>query len=139
MRFTNAKRRQPPAVIIISLIDVMIVMLIFLMVTTSFNEHPAIKLKLPESQDAQSGSTDNQLVITIPKELTQYFFGPVPVSSPQLREKLFEAVKKNPKVSISVRADKDAVVQRLYDVIGAAKAAGITPALSLITEPSKTP
>ena len=36
--------------IIISLIDILIVLLIFLMVTTSFKQFPAVKLTLPESR-----------------------------------------------------------------------------------------
>ena len=136
MRFTSPKRRQPPAVIIISLIDVMIVMLIFLMVTTTFKEHPAIKLKLPESSDAQEGSTENHMVITL--KSGSFWIGTVPMKDlKSFRDKLLEAAKKNPKLTLDIRADKDASVQQLYDVIGAAKAAGINPALQLLTETPK--
>ena len=52
MRFKVHKRRQAPAVIIISLIDILIVLLIFLMVTTTFRQVPAVKINLPQSATA---------------------------------------------------------------------------------------
>ena len=139
MRFTSSKRRQPPAVIIISLIDIMIVMLIFLMVTTVFKEHPAIKLKLPESREAQEGVSGNQLVLTIPKDASFYYLGKVPVTPKALREKLVAEVQKNPQIGLSIRADKEASIQQFFDVLGAAKAAGIKPSLDLVTEAPKAP
>ena len=52
MRFFVRKRRQTPTVIIVALIDILIVLLIFLMVTTTFKQHPALRLALPESTQA---------------------------------------------------------------------------------------
>ena len=139
MRFTNPKRRQPPAVIIISLIDVMIVMLIFLMVTTTFKEHPAVKLKLPESQEAAEGSTANSVIITIPKAAGTFFVGNTPVTMNTLRTKLVEAKAKNPGIQVGIRADRESTTQQLLDVMGAAKAAGISPSLQIYTEVGKSP
>ena len=139
MRFTNPRRRQPPAVIIISLIDVMIVMLIFLMVTTTFKEHPAVKLKLPESQESSEGSTANSVIITIPKVAGTFFIGNAPVTMNTLRTKLVEAKAKNPGIQVGIRADRDSTTQQLLDVMGAARAAGISPSLQIYTEAGKSP
>ncbi len=59
MQFTSRKRRQPPAVIIVSLIDVLLVVLIFLMVSTHFKKPSSVKLVLPESKQAKAGATEN--------------------------------------------------------------------------------
>ena len=53
MRFYVRKRRQAPSVIIVALIDILIVLLIFLMVTSTFKQQPVLKLALPESSQAQ--------------------------------------------------------------------------------------
>ena len=60
MRFGREKRKAAPSVIIVSLIDVLIVVLIFLMITTHFkNRESSLKLTLPESKEAkQGGSSD---------------------------------------------------------------------------------
>ena len=53
MRFFVRKRRQTPTVIIVALIDVLIVLLIFLIVTPTFKQQPSLRLALPESSQAQ--------------------------------------------------------------------------------------
>ena len=67
MQFATRKRRGTPAVIIVSLIDVLIVVLIFLMVTTTFKQQPALKLALPESNQQKTGATADALIVTIQK------------------------------------------------------------------------
>ena len=51
MQFRARHRRSAPSVIIISLIDVLMVVLIFLVVSTTFKDRlPAIDLALPDSR-----------------------------------------------------------------------------------------
>ena len=51
MQFRPRQRRSTPPVIIISLIDVLMVVLIFLVVSTTFKDRlPAIDLSLPDSR-----------------------------------------------------------------------------------------
>lgn len=124
MQFTTRKRRQAPAVIIISLIDVLIVVLIFLMVTSTFKQQPAVKLALPESKQSKVGANENALVVTIPTK------GPIslqttPVTMEELQKRLTEAVTKNPETSLSIRADTDAPFGQIIKVMDAAKAANI--------------
>jgi len=52
MRFLVRKRKQAPAVIIVALVDILIVLVIFLVLTTTFKQQPALKLALPESPGA---------------------------------------------------------------------------------------
>lgn len=69
MRFITRKRRQTPAIIIVSLIDILMVLLIFLMATTTFKQQPALKLALPESKQGKAGGSEASLVVTIaPRE-----------------------------------------------------------------------
>lgn len=124
MQFNVRKRRQPPAVIIISLIDVLIVVLIFLMVTTTFKQQPAVKLVLPESKQARPGANEEALVITI-LDRPPLYLKDQPVTSEQLQEKLKEAVRQNPKITLSIRADTNAPFGQVIKVMDAAKAANI--------------
>ena len=60
MKFLVHKRRTAPAIIIVALIDVLIVLLIFLICTTTFKQQPALRLALPESSTAlKSGANEN--------------------------------------------------------------------------------
>lgn len=126
MRFTTHKRRQAPAVIIISLIDILIVLLIFMMVTTSFKQTPALKLALPESKQPRQGTTsDAAIIVTIAKNEPRFYIDTKLVTFQRLQEELEARAKKNPKVSISIRPDTDAPVGQVVRVMDAAKAANI--------------
>jgi biopolymer transport protein ExbD len=134
MQFAVRKKHQAPTVIIISLIDVLIVVLIFLMVTTTFKQQPSVKLALPESNAPKAGATENALIVTIQKE------GPVylkdePVTMNTLREKLIEAVRQNPQTTLAIRADTAAPWGQVVKVMDAAKAAHI-PVANAFTKPA---
>jgi biopolymer transport protein ExbD len=110
MQFSHRKRRSPPAVIIISLIDVLIVVLIFLMVTSTFKNQPMIKLVLPESGQAKPASIDQEsLAITIAED-GRLFLGTQPVSYEQLRQQVLASAQKNPRLTLSINADASATV-----------------------------
>jgi len=124
MQFSTRKRRQAPTVIIVSLIDVLIVVLIFLMVTTTFKQLPAIKLALPESKQPKAGASDNALIVTVPKQGPLYLKTD-PVTMDTLQQRLIEAVRLNPQTTLAIRADTDTPVGQLVKVMDAAKAANI--------------
>jgi biopolymer transport protein ExbD len=135
MRFSVHKRRQAPAVIIISLIDILIVLLIFMMVTTSFRQTPALKLALPESRQARQGaSSDAAIIVTIDKKEPRFYVDTKLVTFQRLQDELIARAQKNPKVSISIRPDTDAPVGQVLKVIDAAKAANIRE-INMFTKP----
>ena len=113
-------------VIIVALIDVLIVVLIFLMVTTTFKKQPALKLALAESNQAKAGATADAeaVIVTIPKSGPLYF-QTFPVTMDTLQQRLKEEVAKNPNVKLSIRADTDAPWGQMVKVRDAAKAANV--------------
>lgn len=126
MHFRVRKRRNPPAVIIVSLIDVLIVVLIFLMVATTFKQHPALKLALPESkQTAQPGASEDNLIVTIARQQPYFYVDTRPVTLEKLQEELKASVARNAKLTLSIRADTEAPFGQIVKVMDAAKAAGI--------------
>jgi biopolymer transport protein ExbD len=127
MQFTARKHRQPPAVIIISLIDILIVLLIFLMVTTTFKQHPAVKLALPESRQAQQGALDpkQMVVVSISKGEPFFYLDQRPVTLARLQEELVSRAAQNPKIQLTIRGDKEAPLGEVIKAVDAAKAARI--------------
>ena len=137
MQFTSHKHRQAPAVIIVSLIDVLLVVLIYLVVTTMAKQQPAIKLALPQSSQQKAGASDNSLVVTISKQGPLYLKR-APVTLDILQKRLMAAVQANPKATLSIRADTEAPVGQVVKVMDAARATGITIA-NLWTANGQTP
>ncbi len=126
MQFSTRKRRQAPAIIIVSLIDVLIVVLIFLIVSTTFKNQPAMKLALPQSAQAKEGAAANpKLVVSIPKEGKPLLLGDQALTLDRLQEKLTELAVGNPDTILAIRADTDAPFGVIVQVMDAAKAAKI--------------
>ena len=69
MQFVQNKRRTPPSVIIVSLVDVLMVVLIFLVVSTTFKESQAyIELAASDNPEGQLSSDAQPLLIIIPRD-----------------------------------------------------------------------
>jgi biopolymer transport protein ExbD len=128
MRFPLRKRRQTPAVIIVALIDVLIVMLIFLLVTTQFRQQPALRLALPESsQSVKTGaSEDAPLIVSIdPQGNIRLGSDAIAVTMERLKSELASRANENPDLRLAINADKAAPFGQIVLVMDAAKAASI--------------
>ncbi|MEP6668499.1 MAG: biopolymer transporter ExbD, partial [Chthoniobacter sp.] len=68
-----ARPRRTPQVIIVSLIDIFAILLIFVIVTTTFKKiQPQVTIKLPESKSAVSSDSSDEpvlLSITVDEEI----------------------------------------------------------------------
>ena len=128
MKFSGHKRRRAPSIIIVSLIDVLLVVLIFLMVTTAFKDTPAFKINLPETtrEAPKSGVTDNQqFIITITTNAPQFYLGKTAVTFDRLKSELMESAKKNPKLIVAIRADDQAAYGNVVKVTEVCQAAQV--------------
>jgi biopolymer transport protein ExbD len=128
MRFHVRKHRQAPAIIIVALVDILIVLLIFLVVTTSFKQQPSLRLALPESSQAKKAGAQEHapLVVTIDAQ-GGLRLGPEsrPLTAERFKEELVAAAAKDPKLSLAINADKTAPFGQIVKVMDAAKEANI--------------
>jgi biopolymer transport protein ExbD len=126
MHFMPHKRRRAPSIIIISLIDVLMVVLIFMMVSTTFRQHPAIKLALPESKQSKAGAAEvKPLIVTVSRSTPHLYLENNPVTLEKLQQELTARTQQNPTLSLFIRADTDAPFGEIIKVMDAAKAANI--------------
>lgn len=125
MRFFNRKRRQPPAIVIVSLIDILMVLLIFLIATTTFKQHPALKLALPESKQGKTGGSESSMVVTIAPKEPHLYLGERPITLDKLLAELSAAAGKNPELQLSIRADSEAPFGQIVKVMDAARTARV--------------
>jgi biopolymer transport protein ExbD len=138
MRFTTRKQRQAPAVIIISLIDILIVLLIFLMVTTTFKQTPALRISLPQSNVApKPGASQNpMMIVTISKSAPHLYLNQRAVTLSKLQEEFTAAMARDTNAAVAIRPDEDSSVQHFIDVMVAASAAKIK-SVPIFTRPKK--
>ena len=134
MRFTQRKPRQAPTVIIVSLIDILVVLLIFLMLTTTFKQQPAVKLSLPESSQPHPGASEAGLVVTVAKLPPYFYLGAQAITLDKLRGELATRAGRNPRATLTIRADTDTPFGKIINVMDTAKAAGITAVSAFIKQ-----
>lgn len=117
------RRRRTPTLNITSLIDVLFLLLIFFMLSSTFIEHPAIQLDLPEAASAESTRTDSlTLSITPAGDL---FLNGVPIAMEALGRKLHTAVAAKPDLTLILKADTTVPYGTVIEAIDAAKQAGV--------------
>lgn len=126
--FYPRRRRTAPAIIIISLIDVLIVMLTFLLVSTTYRNQPSVKLALPEVGEApKAGGSDAKppLVVSITTSEPAYYLGNQPVSEDRLSQELRGAVATDPNLRVNLSADKNAPWERVAKALQIARRANV--------------
>jgi len=142
MHFHVHKRRQTPAVIIVALIDVLIVLLIFLMVTSTFRQQPAIPLALPQSSQAQKpGASENapMLVSIDVQGALRVGSDAHPVTLDQLKSEMLAEVAKRPGLNVQVSADKGAPLGEFVKIWDIAKDAKVKAISLSAKEQNKQP
>jgi biopolymer transport protein ExbD len=139
MQFVTRKRRSAPAIIIVSLVDVLLVVLIFLMVASTLKKQPSLKVNLPSTKLATPGGSDknNAYVVTITKTAPFLHIDGTAVTSDRLQALLIEQVAKNPEVVVQIRPDRGAPIGEVLNVIQIVRDAKIKLTPSLLVLPDK--
>ncbi len=65
MNFQRGKFRDEPEINLIPMIDVLLVVLIFLMVSTTYSKFADLKINLPQAEAEQSKATPNVLDVAV--------------------------------------------------------------------------
>ena len=135
MNFYQRKRRMP-AVIIVSLIDIFAILLIFVIVTSTFRRpQPAVTIKLPESTTAAPRPQAPNLA-----ELSVSADGGITLEGATVAiEDLSGKIKKLREANraLALRADTKAPFGIIIRVLDALKEAGVTGNLPAFTETAK--
>ena len=133
MKFHQRKRRMP-AVIIVALIDVFVILLIFVIATTTFKRpQAAVNLRLPESTSATPlpSASAEQAVLSVSAE-GEIALENEPVEPAELVGRIREM--KEAGRPLVLKADERAPFGVIVRVLDALKEAGITGNLPAFTE-----
>jgi biopolymer transport protein ExbD len=118
MQFKTRTTRRKTLINITSLIDVLFLLLIFLMVSSTFIEQPGIKLDLPEAQSA-AVFEQKEYILYIDKE-GKLFLNDAETSITDLEGKIKAVLPKMKDGTLILKADQDithGVVVKAMDVI----------------------
>ena len=119
---------------IIPLIDVLLVLLIFFMASSSFVSSGGFNVSLPKAQTKLADAPVEPLTVTLTAS-GQIALGSSILSRDQLREEFAAAAKRDPKPTLIVRADERVEHGAVVKVLDEAKASGLDQiAISAIVE-----
>ena len=138
MRFRPGREREEPEINLVPLIDVMMVILIFLMITTTYSKYTELQINLPTADAERQRERPGELTVLVSAS-GQYVINRSPVNFAgvdQLAAELRRAAggEGNPVVVIS--ADAAATHQSVVRVMEAARLAGY-PQITFTTQSTR--
>ena len=124
MNFAVRKRRAP-SIIIVSLVDILTILLIFFVVSTTFKkDQPEVQINLPESKTATKAPAELEHAIVTVDEADAIKLNDRPVDVDEL-ESAVRNLSQTQKASLALQADRKASFGTIIKVMDALKLAGV--------------
>jgi biopolymer transport protein ExbD len=128
MNFRRGRAREEPEINLIPLIDVLMVVLIFLFVTTTYSQQSQLQVNLPQADAEKTSNLPKIINVAVDASGRYAVDGQVQnVAEPaQLALSLRNAAKEVKEPVIAISADAQATHQAVVNVMEAARLAGYT-------------
>jgi biopolymer transport protein ExbD len=126
------KRRDEPKVDMTPMVDVVFLLLIFFMISTTFIETPGLSIKLPEASTQVAEKAPEELKIYLSRK-GEIFLGEMTLSTDALRRHLAGYGNKAGNTTFLLLADKEARHGQVVELMDMAKVAGFSK-LAIATE-----
>jgi biopolymer transport protein ExbD len=132
----QTKKRRSLFVNIVSYVDILSILVIFLVATTVFKAaQPVVKIDLPESSQAKPAADQQPVILSVTAD-EKIFLGEAEVPLERLAETLKEKLKASPDFKVAMSASKQAPFGTIVKVMDAAKTAGIRQLPTFTEEPA---
>jgi biopolymer transport protein ExbD len=128
VNFQRGKEKEPLEINLVPMIDVMLVILIFLMVSTTYSKYTELQLNLPSAQAERQPERPNEVTVLVNAQ-GQYVVNKAPVpfkSIEQLAEELRRASAQLKEPVVVITADAAATHQSVIRVMEASRLAGLS-------------
>lgn len=140
MKLSSGRLQDDPEINLVSLIDVVFSLIIFLVVTTTFDQRAALKLSLPTAQATAPVQASDPLVLVVDSE-GRYYIGSNEVLKrdvASLRQALADVVGSDHSRAVVLRGDARAPYQAMITAMDALGQLGLRN-VSLATTPERKP
>ena len=127
MNFQRGKEKEPLEINLVPMIDVMLVILIVLMITTTYSKYTELQINLPSARADRQVQRPNEVTVLVNAQ-GQYVVNrsPVPFRSiEQLADELRRAAAPLQEPVMVISADANATHQAVIRVMEAARLAGL--------------
>ena len=119
--------REEPEINLTSLIDVVFLLLIFFMVSTTFERHSLLRLDLPEAATAETETVPNVIELVITDDGRMFIDDSMLADDRRatVQAAIVERFANNPDATLVIRADAEAPHRLVVRALDAAAAEGI--------------
>ena len=138
MNFRRGHGREEPEINLIPMIDVLLVIIIFLMLTTTYAKFSGIEINLPTAEASKPPEQPNEIDVAVTAS-GQVLVNKSPLAAGDVNSiatALRRAAGERPDPVIVINADAKATHQSVVDVMQAAQTAGY-PHISFATQAPK--
>jgi biopolymer transport protein ExbD len=135
MNFQRGRGNDEPEINLIPLIDVLLVIIIFLMLTTTYAKFSGLEINLPTADASSQAEQPNEVSVAITAS-GQVLVNKVPLAVADVKaisEALRRGAGDRPDPVIVINADAKATHQSVVDIMQAAQTAGY-PHISFATQ-----
>lgn len=135
MNFQRGRDQDVPEINLIPLIDVFLVIIIFLMLTTTYAKFSGLEINLPTADASKQAEQPNEVNVVV-MSTGQVLVNKVPLASSSVKsisEALRRAAGEAREPVIVINADAKATHQSVVDVMQASQSAGY-PHISFATQ-----
>jgi biopolymer transport protein ExbD len=135
MNFQRGRSQDAPEINLIPLIDVLLVIIIFLMLTTTYAKNSGLEINLPTADASKQAEAPNEISVAV-MATGQVLVNKVPLANADvvaISEALRRAAGSGKDPVIVINADAKATHQSVVDIMQAAQAAGY-PHISFATQ-----
>ncbi len=126
MNFQRGRTREEPEINLIPMIDVLLVILIFMMVTTTYAKFSELQINLPQASGEQTATQPNQINVSVDASEHYAVNNTVTAFSDvvALAQVLSKAAGEQKDPTIIINADAKAPHQSVINIMEAARIAG---------------
>jgi len=124
----SSTQKSEPEINLVPLIDVMLVIIIFLMLTTTFNKTAGLEISLPTADASAGKTTSEEIVVAVTSSGDVIINGrAVPGKTVENIASVLAAVRpaKGPEPVVLINADAQATHQNVINVMQATQHAGL--------------
>ena len=119
------RKRRAPSIIIVSLVDILTILLIFFVVSTTFKkDQPEVQINLPDSKTSTKTSTELDHAIVSVNETDEIRLDGQVIEADQL-EAAVRSLPATRRAALALLADKKASFGTIIKVMDALKLAGV--------------
>mgnify|MGYP000580743464 CR=1 FL=1 len=128
-------RKEDARIEITPLVDMVFLLLIFFMLSTTFVVTPGIKVNLPKASAEKVFREKREVRVVITKD-NRVFLERRLVTLRELERRLRRVARKNPQTLVIIQADAKAFHGKVVEVMDAAKTSGLNR-LAIATQPKE--